>query len=149
MKNIIVEKMMINDVEKVVNLAKNIYGSATDFKEYFLLKLNCENYAIFCLKIESKLIGFVECSLRYDCVEGTNPSPVGYLEGVFVDKKSRNKGYDMVLEKACEKWVQKIGCKELASDCTIENNESIAFYKQIGFIEVNRAVCFSKKMDLN
>lgn len=149
MKNIIVEKMMINDVEKVVNLAKNIYGSATDFKEYFLLKLNCDNYAIFCLKIESKLIGFVECSLRYDCVEGTKSSTVGYLEGVFVDKKSRNKCYDMVLEKAWEKWVQKIGCKEFASDYNNDNNDSIAFYKQIGFIEVNMAVCFSKKLDLN
>lgn len=29
-------------------------------------------------------IGFAQCSLRHDYVEGTSSSPVGYLEGIFV-----------------------------------------------------------------
>ena len=28
--------------------------------------------------------GFAQCQLRYDYVEGTESSPVGYLEGIYV-----------------------------------------------------------------
>ena len=30
------------------------------------------------------LSGFAQCGLRFDYVEGTDSSPVGYLEGIFV-----------------------------------------------------------------
>ena len=29
-------------------------------------------------------IGFAQCQLRYDYVEGTKTTPVGYLEGIFI-----------------------------------------------------------------
>ena len=31
-------------------------------------------------------VGFAQCGLRRDYVEGTHTSPVGYLEGVFVQE---------------------------------------------------------------
>ena len=35
-------------------------------------------------KIKDHAVGFAQCSLRYEYVEGTKSSPVGYLEGIFV-----------------------------------------------------------------
>lgn len=37
-------------------------------------------------------IGFAQCQLRQDYVEGTSSSPVGYLEGIFVQEAYRGKG---------------------------------------------------------
>ena len=36
--------------------------------------------------------GFAQCQLRHDYVEGTDSSPVGYLEGIFVTERYRHKG---------------------------------------------------------
>ncbi len=38
----------------------------------------------FFLKYEDDIpIGFAQCQLRYDYVEGTSTTPVGYLEGII------------------------------------------------------------------
>ena len=48
----------------------------------------------FFLQYENNVpIGFAQCQLRYDYVEGTSTSPVGYLEGIFIKEGYRNKGY--------------------------------------------------------
>ena len=51
-----------------------------------------------------KAVGFAQCQLRHDYVEGTSSSPVGYLEGVYVDNGCRRKGYARLLVEACEQW---------------------------------------------
>ena len=37
-------------------------------------------------------VGFAQCQLRRDYVEGTESSPVGYLEGIFVAEGYRHQG---------------------------------------------------------
>ena len=39
------------------------------------------------------LSGFAQCGLRFDYVEGTDSSPVGYLEGIFVLEEYKKRGY--------------------------------------------------------
>lgn len=53
--------------------------------------------------------------MRHDYVEGTDSSPVGYLEGIFVKEEFRNKNYAKNLLKKCEKWAKEKGCSEFAS----------------------------------
>lgn len=36
-------------------------------------------------------IGFAQCQLRCDYVEGTKTTPVGYLEGIFIKDGYRRK----------------------------------------------------------
>lgn len=82
------------------------------------------------LKYEHGLpIGFAQCQLRFDYVEGTRTSPVGYLEGIFVKEDYRNKGYGRELLSACEAWTKARGCHEFASDCEIENEKSFHFHQ--------------------
>ena len=91
-------------------------------------------------------MGFAQCQLRHDYVEGTDSSPVGYLEGIYVIPSCRHRGIAGVLLAACERWAVKMGCTEFASDCELDNLESLAFHKSAGFTEANRIICFTKKL---
>ena len=89
---------------------------------------------------------FAQCQMRHDYVEGTESSPVGYLEGVFVAEAYRRKGYGAALLAKCEKWAKEKGCAEFASDCELDNTESQAFHQATGFDEANRIVAYVRKI---
>ena len=98
------------------------------------------------MKIGERPAGFAQCQLRYDYVEGTETSPVGYLEGVFVDPAYRKQGHGRALVAACEDWARKQGCREFASDCELSNTQSLAFHLASGFREAGRIICFTKPL---
>ena len=52
-----------------------------------------EDAQYFIKYVDSEPVGFAECQLRYDYVEGTDSSPVGYLEGIFVKEEFRHRGF--------------------------------------------------------
>ncbi|WP_102400766.1 aminoglycoside 6'-N-acetyltransferase [Haloimpatiens massiliensis] len=91
-------------------------------------------------------VGVAQCGLRKDYVEGTDSTPVGYLEGIYVIEEFRNKSIASMLCQSCEKWAMEIGCTEFASDCELTNRESLEFHLAIGFAEANRIICFTKKL---
>lgn len=91
-------------------------------------------------------VGFVNVSLRFDYVEGTESSPVGYLEGMFVKENYRNRGIARSLVKSCEDWAEGKGAKEFASDCLLDNTQSLKFHLAVGFEEANRIICFKKDL---
>ena len=47
---------------------------------------------------------------------------------------------------ACEAWAKRMGCREFASDCLLENEDSLRFHSAVGFRQVNRIICFAKKL---
>lgn len=108
--------------------------------------LSNENAAVFLSSEQGRVIGFAQCQLRQDYVEGTVSSPVGYLEGIFVEGDYRNRGYARKLLSACELWAKEQGCTEFASDCELDNTQSLAFHLHAGFTEANRIICFVKKI---
>lgn len=71
---------------------------------------------------------------------------VPYIEGWYVDEDLRGCGHGRRLVLAAEKWVVEQGFSELASDSDLENTDSIAAHKALGFDEVDRIVCFLKKL---
>ena len=89
-------------------------------------------------------VGFAQCQLRHDYVEGTSTSPVGYLEGIFVAEGYRHKGYARELLAACEKWAMNKKCSEFASDCEIDNETSLSFHIATGFEVAGKIICFNK-----
>lgn len=91
-------------------------------------------------------VAFAQCQLRHDYVEGTESSPVGYLEGIYVDPAFRGKGVARELLHFCEDWARGQGCREFASDCELTNTESLHFHLHTGFLEANRIICFCKKL---
>ena len=95
---------------------------------------------------QGEQIGFAQCQLRHDYVEGTETSPVGYLEGIYIKEADRHQGIARALLAACEDWAKAQGCTEFASDCELTNTESQAFHQAVGFSEANRIVAFVKKL---
>ena len=102
--------------------------------------------AFFLAGAENVPIGFAQCQLRYDYVEGTDSSPVGYLEGIYVADGCRKQGIARELLATCESWAKTKGCTEFASDCELDNTQSLHFHLNVGFEEANRIICFTKKL---
>ena len=102
--------------------------------------------AAFLAREEGAFCGICLASLRHDYVEGTEESPVGYLEGIYVDENRRGQGMARALLSAAQAWAKDMGCREFASDCELTNTQSIAFHKSVGFSEENRIVCFKKEL---
>ena len=112
----------------------------------FVKLLASEEAAVFLLYADDQPVAFSQCQLRHDYVEGTETSPVGYLEGIYVDDACRGRGYAKMLLCACEDWAKSMGCIEFASDCELENTGSLAFHLRMGFEEMGRVICFAKKL---
>ena len=102
--------------------------------------------AFFIAYEEDVPTGFAQCHLRHDYVEGTDSSPVGYLEGIYVTREYRKHGIARELLFACESWAAEMGCSEFASDCELDNVQSLQFHLRVGFEESNRIICFTKKI---
>lgn len=118
--------------------------SAEELANEFMDILNDDEAQVFLKYVQNIPIGFAQCGLRHDYVEGTDSSPVGYLEGVFVKEEYRKRGYAKELLSACEQWAKEQGCTEFASDCELLNDTSLKFHKAMGFQEANRIICFNK-----
>ena len=143
-----IREATVQDAQLLASLAMNVWKESslkeiiTEFKQ-----MTKSNEAVaFILIIEEQAVGFAQCQLRHDYVEGTNTSPVGYLEGIFVEKEFRHKGYASELLLKCEDWVKTKGCLQFASDCELDNIDSLAFHLKVGFTEANRMICFTKQL---
>lgn len=143
-----IRKAEIKDLEALTALALELWPDHTKEDMCADLKtiLSKDEEAFFLLFVEGKVIGFAQVSLRRDYVEGTETSPVGYLEGIYVKPNHRRRGLARSLVTACEVWLRRKGCDEFASDCEITNEESLLFHLHVGFLEANRIICFTKKI---
>jgi len=91
-------------------------------------------------------IGFIEGSIRGDYVNGTETSPVGFVEGVYVVPAWRRKGVARQLFAAIGDWARARGCRELASDALLENEASQRAHRALGFEETERVVYFRRRL---
>jgi aminoglycoside 6'-N-acetyltransferase I len=91
-------------------------------------------------------IGFIEGSIRSDYVNGTETSPVGFVEGVYVTPAMRRHGVARRLYAAIGDWAKARGCRELASDALLDNESSQRAHHALGFHETERVVYFTKKL---
>lgn len=143
-----IKKATLNDSLELAKLAINIFENNTveELKIEFDENLNNKNIIFFIKFVENNPIGFAQCNIRHDYVEGTMTSPVWYLEGIYIKDEYRNKGFAKELILECEKWAKEKGCQEFASDCELTNISSLKFHLAIGFEETNRIICFKKNI---
>jgi len=136
------------DIPTAAALAARLFSCpAEELEKEFDTLISSESGAIFLLTAADTPVGFAQCQLRHDYVEGTRSSPVGYLEGIYVLPEYRNRGHAWELLAQCEQWARAQGCTEFASDCELENEASLAFHLKAGFTEANRIICFTKKLE--
>lgn len=106
-----------------------------------------QRYCQFLMRTKvGEAIGFVEGSVRTDYVNGTNCSPVVYLESLFVKTAFRRKGVARRLLNAVILWAKSKGITEIASDADLANIGSQAMHQALGFAETERVVFYVKKL---
>lgn len=92
-------------------------------------------------------IGFAEVRLRHEYVNGTDSSPVGFLEGWYVQPQWQGRGVGRALLAAVRAWTRDAGCRELASDSRVEDVQAHAAHRACGFEETERVVYFRMPLE--
>ncbi len=143
-----IQKAGMHHVSVLAQLACRLWPEHTvaDMQVEFAENVARADAACFLAFDGEQAIGFAQCGLRHDYVEGTDSTPVGYLEGIYVEEGYRKQGIAGKLLSACEGWAKEKGCAEFASDCELENAQSLHFHLNMGFTEANRIICFTKKL---
>ena len=100
---------------------------------------------VVCENDQENLVGFTELRVR-NYAEGSDNMAVPYIEGWFVEEACRGQGIGALLMAGAEQWARSLGYSELASDAAIDDERSIAAHLALGFVEVDRTVCFLKKL---
>jgi aminoglycoside 6'-N-acetyltransferase I len=94
---------------------------------------------------DGSLCGFVEVGTR-KYAEGCETSPVGYIEGWYVDPDVRRQGYGRALLEAADAWARSVGYSEMGSDALLDNTLSHLAHRKNGYEEVERLIMFRKSL---
>ena len=94
---------------------------------------------------EGGLCGLLEAGMRR-YADGCDTSPVGYIEGWYVDEDMRLSGVGAALVAEAEDWARERGLKEMASDTEIANDNSQQAHRALGYHETERLVHFAKQL---
>ncbi|WP_046213542.1 aminoglycoside 6'-N-acetyltransferase [Paenibacillus wulumuqiensis] len=145
----IIVKAGQSHLNEVTSLAMQLWPDnvETELSADFEETLESPKDIVYVAIVEGMSVGFIHMSLRHDYVEGSDYSPVGYVEGIYVDPAFRHRGISTRLLAAGEEWSRSLGCSQIASDTELDNQGSQEFHKKLGFQEANRIVAFIKDLD--
>jgi aminoglycoside 6'-N-acetyltransferase I len=147
-----IRKIEYNEINDWASLRNKLWPEdnlALHFKEAEQMLSLPEKYCVFgCFNTEDEIIGFVEVSIR-ESMDRIIPERVGYIEGWYVKKQYRRKGFGKALFLVAEKWVQQKGCKEILSDTNLENQFSQKAHQALGYKEIDRLILYRKILQKN
>ena len=147
--NTIVRRATTGDIFEWVRMRQILWPhlSAEDVQDDMEEVLADPEQAVFVAAREDGcLAGFLEATTR-KYADGCETSPVGYIEGWFVDEDLRGNGVGAALVRAAEDWARGLGCEEMASDTWLDNEGSIEAHKKLGYEEAERLVHFAKWLE--
>jgi aminoglycoside 6'-N-acetyltransferase I len=108
--------------------------------------LGSDSEAVFLAeRPDGGLCGFLEAALR-SRADGCESTPVGYIEGWYVDEDVRVRGVGRALVEAAEAWARTKGCRQMASDAELWNTVSHQAHEALGYMETSRLVLFRKNL---
>jgi aminoglycoside 6'-N-acetyltransferase I len=90
-------------------------------------------------------LGFAEISIR-KAANGCESQPVPFLEGIWVEPRSRRRRVGARLIAHIETFLKARGFRELGSDSLIENQAAHDAHAGWGFAETERVVYFRKPL---
>lgn len=131
-------------LEDLIKLEKELWLEES-IEDLYDVTLNSKG-KFFGAFFQDELVGFIFVSIRNDYVEGCSTSPVGYIEGIFVKEGYRNNGIARKLLNYSYTYFKEKNISEVGSDVLIDNIGSQKFHEAVGFTEVDRIVCYIKKI---
>jgi aminoglycoside 6'-N-acetyltransferase I len=106
-----------------------------------------QRYAAFiAYASDGEAAGLAEAAMRVDYVNGTQSSPVAFLEGIYVTARHRRQGIARALVARVCSWARELGAREIASDALLANPPSHAVHRALGFDETERVVFYRKPL---
>jgi len=144
----VLEKLSADNLDLFTALTLEFWpdGDWDEEKEFYHQLMQSDDDACFLLKDKEVGVAFIHVSTRHDYVEGSEKSPIAYLEGIFVKPNYRKSGWGKKLIHEAENWARMKGLIQLASDTPISNTDSLLFHRNSGFREVERVVCLIKEL---
>jgi aminoglycoside 6'-N-acetyltransferase I len=94
---------------------------------------------------DGNLGGFLEAGTR-KYADACKTSPVGYIEGWFVDEDLRGRGFGRALVAAAETWARQQGLREMGSDTELSNETSIRAHLALEYRDAEHLVHFIKRL---
>jgi aminoglycoside 6'-N-acetyltransferase I len=147
---VIIKRSTSEHLEGWVRLRQCLWPDETadEHRHYATSLLNRPEDAIGYLACDGdgSTVAFVEATVRRDYVNGCESSPVGFLEGLYVEPHYRKRGLARRLCSLVEGWAKDMGCTEFASDVLLQNEAGQKVHKALGFIESERVVFFVKQI---
>lgn len=117
------------------------------FQEYLAKCEAGQALSFFAVSEDGDRVGFLDAAFRKDHVDGVESPPVWYVEGIFVLPEARGQGVGRFLCSVLERHARSQGYSMIASDCELDDYESEAFHKAIGFKETIRSIHLTKPLD--
>jgi aminoglycoside 6'-N-acetyltransferase I len=136
-------------LKEVVDLAILLFPQE-DYDELFDVynkSLTRDNEFVFLYEEDGIFVGYLHLSIRNDYVNGTDFSPVMFMEAIYVLPDYRRQGIGKKFVEHSQIYAEKNGIAQLASDCLTDNHLSEIFHKNCGFIEKERVICFVKNVE--
>ena len=148
LKKMNIEILSKDNLKPLIELVLELWNDCLFDEELENYKniLDAENEICFIANNEGEYVAFIHLSIRNDYVEGATELPVAYIEGIYVKPEFQKKGIAKKLIDIAENWATTKGLKQIASDAELINVPGIDFHKKLGFIEVERVVCFIKNI---
>lgn len=138
------EILNVENIADVASMAHMLWPEETYawMEEHYRSIMYDEHRRVFLMREPGIAIGFIELSTRVDYVEGSDGSPVAYVEGVFVREEFRCLGVGRKLVEVAGAWAKARGLQQLCSDTEWDNTSGLQFHLAAGFKEANRVICF-------
>lgn len=147
---VIIRQARVQDLDQVYGLLSLLFDASNPQT----LRAECqkslaEPEAAFFLALEdSKALGVAHISIRHDYVEGASTDTAcAYLEAIYVRPERRLQGLGGALVSGCRQWAVRQGCRQLASDALLDNEDSLHFHLKLGFREVARLIHFIETIE--
>jgi aminoglycoside 6'-N-acetyltransferase I len=143
-----IQQLSKDNLQYLIELVLELWPEYIFDEEYEAYKniIGSEDEICFLVKAHEIYNGFIHLTIRTDYVEGATELPVAYIEAFYVKPNYQRLGIGKLLLEAGENWARQKGCKQLASDTEGSNANAISFHQHTEFTEVNRVVCFIKKI---
>ena len=140
---VIVDKSNLGDF---IDLSLLLFPEITadEMRGFYASFLDSEKEIGLLYQQDNKYVGYTHLSVRSDYVNGTDSSPVAFIEAIYVLPEYRKQGIARKFVEYAEWFARQRGCRQLASDCLIDNEMSADFHKSCGFIEKERVICLVK-----
>jgi aminoglycoside 6'-N-acetyltransferase I len=137
------------DMDDLMEMALDLWPEEQpeELTAHFRKTIQSENNKVLLYQINHENVAFAYIGIRVDYVEGSDSSPTGFVECIYVKPQHRNQGIARKLVQEGEQWLKEVGIRQMGSDIYIDNTTSYHFHKQIGFKEAGRLIAIIKDIE--